>query len=50
MSKKVKQVEVVDDDLLKLLLDNISVLSQRIANLQVEVDQLKRKNTGVVYD
>lgn len=41
MSKKAKQVEVVDDDLLKLLLDKISVLSQQVANLQVEVSNIK---------
>lgn len=41
MSKKDKQVEVVDDDLLKLLLDKISVLSQQVVNLQVEVANIK---------
>lgn len=43
MSKKVKQVEVVDDDLLKLLLDKISVLSQQLSSLQVEVANIKSK-------
>lgn len=41
MSKKIKQVEVVDDDLLKLLLDKISVLAQQVSNLQVEVANIK---------
>lgn len=41
MSKKVKQVEVVDDDLLKLLLDKISVLAQQVSSLQVEVANIK---------
>lgn len=41
MSKKVKKVEVVDDDLLKLLLDKISVLAQQVSSLQVEVANIK---------
>lgn len=44
MSKKQKlEVEVVDDDLLKILLDKISVLSQQISTLQVDVAQIKSK-------
>lgn len=41
MTKKVKHVEVVDDDLLKLLLDKISMLTQQVWNLQVEVANIK---------
>lgn len=38
MSKKDSQV---DEDLLKLLLGKISALSQQVANLQVEVANIK---------
>lgn len=41
MTKKVKHVEVVDDDLLKLLLDKISVLQSEVSSLQVQVQQLE---------
>jgi len=53
MSKKQKlEVEVVDDDLLKILLDKISVLSHQISMLQVDVAQIKSKQTksGVVHE
>ena len=42
MSKNKKlEVEVVDDDLLKLLLDKISVLQSQVSCLQVQVQQLE---------
>lgn len=45
MSKtKTLQVEVVDDDLLKMLLEKISVLQSQVNSLQLEVNQLSKKN------
>lgn len=45
MSKKIKQVEVVDDDLLKLLLEKISVLTQQVQALQSDVNQVKSRQS-----